>query len=79
VSHVAPARYALGTLHRQDPEATSGTDPEGDPFTGQTVCGLLMGESELWVPVELRATDSLCGGCESPEAAPAADIQEALL
>lgn len=77
--HVAPARYALTVLHRRDPDSGPGTDGEGDPTTGLTVCGLPMGESELWQPVEARDGDPLCPGCENPGAAPAADIQEALL
>ena len=78
-AHTAPARYVLTVLHRQDPDAGPGKDGEGEPTTGRTVCGLPMAESELWQPVEARDGDPLCQGCENPGAAPAADIQEALL
>jgi hypothetical protein len=78
-AHVAPARFVLTVLHRQDPDAGPGRDGEGEPTVGQTLCGLLMGESELWRPVEAREGDRLCAGCETPGAAEAADIQEALL
>lgn len=61
--YVAPARYVLTVLHRQDPDAGPGKDAEGDPVVGWTVCGLRMGEDELWVPVDGRDGDQLCTGC----------------
>lgn len=75
-AHVAPARYALTVLHRQDPDAGPGRDAEGDPYTGRTVCGVLMGETEIWVPVEPREGDQLCEACEGK---PASDMQGTLL
>ncbi len=62
-AYVAPARYALTSLHRPDPDGKPGTDGEGEPTTGRTVCGLLMGADELWVPVEARDGDPLCRQC----------------
>jgi len=77
--HVAPADRILTVLHRQDPDARPGVAADGDPITGWTVCGLPMCKSELWQPIDAREGDQLCRGCESPEAVPGADIQEALL
>jgi hypothetical protein len=79
-AHIAPARYALTVLHRQDPAVMlPSRDGEGCPVTGWTLCGLGMGEDELWQPVEAREGDSLCPGCEAPGAVPAAGVQEVLL
>lgn len=81
--YVAPARFILTTLHRQDPDAGPGTHPAtGDPADGWTVCGIPMTRDELWRPVEARAGDRLCGACEAQAALGAAEtagIQEVLL
>jgi len=60
---VAPARYALTALHRRDPASGPGQDGAGEPTVGQTLCGLLMGADELWVPAEARDGDPLCRQC----------------
>ena len=83
--YVAPARYVLTVLHRPDPSSGPGRDGEGEPAVGQTLCGLFMGESELWRPVDGRDGDLLCTGCMLPgsaesavEAAPQALTEEPL-
>lgn len=78
--HVAPADRVLTVLHRRgDTPALGAKLATVEPVDGWTICGRPMLQSELWQPIEARETDSLCAGCESPEAAPAAHTQEALL
>jgi hypothetical protein len=60
--YVAPARYALTCLHRQDP-AIPPVTAGPDPADGATVCGLPMLATELWGPVDGRDGDTLCTGC----------------
>ncbi len=62
-AYVAPARYALTALHRQDPDARPGVAADGDPIRGWTVCGLPMTVSALWTAVEARDGDPLCRQC----------------
>jgi hypothetical protein len=69
--YVAPARYPLTVLHRQDPAAGPGVDGEGEPTAGKTLCGLFMAAGELWTPVDGRDGDQLCTGCMLPGNAPA--------
>jgi hypothetical protein len=79
-AHTAPARYALTVLHRQDPADLPILDPATAEYVdGWTRCGQPMLRGDLWRPIEARDGDPLCPGCENPGAAPAADIQEALL
>ncbi len=61
-AYVAPARYALTALHRQDPDDRWVTMAP-DPVRGHTVCGLPMLASELWTAVEARDGDPLCRQC----------------
>lgn len=61
---VAPARYPLTVLHRQDPHAGPKSNP--DPLDGWTRCDLPMLSSELWMPVDGRDGDLLCTGCMLP-------------
>ena len=77
LAHVAPARFVLTVLHRQDPSIPAVTAGP-DPTTGVTVCGLQMLASELWRPVDRRPDDRLCSGCENPGSEDT-DVQEALL
>ena len=76
-AYVAPARYALTVLHRQDPGVGPCTDGEGEPCIGRTLCGLFMGTAELWVPVERLDGDRACPAC--CELTEAGYVQEALL
>jgi len=77
--YVAPARYAVTTLHRRDPEGAP--DPAAaDPVEGLTRCGKPMLASELWVPVEdTRGAELLCTGCMLPGNAAAAEVTEDVL
>lgn len=74
--YVAPARYPLTVLHRQDPAIGHGQDGGGEPCVGRTVCGQFMAEAELWVPVDGRDGDLLCTLCMLPGNAgsPAEDV-----
>lgn len=60
--YVAPARYVLTVLHRQDPDIPPVTTGP-DPADGMTACGLPMLAVELWRPVDGRDGDQLCTGC----------------
>ena len=64
---VAPARYPLTVLHRQDPDNVAVIDMsrDGAPVDGWTGCGLPMLWDELWVPVERREGDVVCRVCEA--------------
>ena len=76
--YVAPARYVLTVLHRQDPSIPPVIQGP-DPSYGATFCGLQMLTEELWQPVEHRAGDTVCARCAEPGKARADDIQEVLL
>jgi hypothetical protein len=60
--YVAPARYVLRILHRQEP----GPLPV-------TVCGLPMAADDLWQDVERQDGDNVCAGCLEPGTAPPSD------
>lgn len=72
--YVAPAAKVLTVLHKPDP-STRPVAAGPDPNDGVTVCGLRMLTADLWVPVDRRASDLICGGCEGKPP----DVQEALL
>jgi hypothetical protein len=79
--YIAPARRVLDRLHRKDPDTVPGTCPAtGDPHEGWTVCGSPMLTGELWVAVEYREGDKVCGVCEEPgQASDDEEPQEATL
>jgi hypothetical protein len=77
---VAPARYPLAVLHKQDGEAGRPECPAtGEATTGWTACGTPMLESELWQPVPWRPGDRLCGACFPGAPAPAGWTQDPLI
>jgi hypothetical protein len=77
-AYVAPAARVLTVLHRPDPDAGPGLDRlTGVPADGRTACGTWMYVDELWVPVDRRDGDRVCGRCEPGRVAE--DVQETLL
>jgi hypothetical protein len=60
--YVAPARYVVTVLHRQNPDVPPVTTGP-DPSDGMTRCGLPMLTAEIWQPVDGRDGERLCTGC----------------
>jgi hypothetical protein len=55
MTYTAPASKLLTVLH---------IPGEDGPDGPRTRCGLPMAEQEMWLPVDLRAGDAVCRGCQ---------------